>query len=280
MVVYIDILIVVNFVITYFMLVTSSIISGYTYSRKRVVVSSMIGAFFCIYIFVNSKNLPADIAVKLLSLALCSLVAYWNGKLKNYFIQTIYFVILNILITGVFITLSEKTRIVYQQNMFYYMNINPVVLVIASAVIYGAATLLTVVKEQVGASQTYKADIFFKDFKMESISAYYDSGMKIKDVVSNKDIIMISFEKTRDKIPQRMNEDICNFFQGKYDKVNASITPVFFNTVSGGGMVPAIKPDKVVIEEKEIKNILIAFVQNNFSENVTAIFGADIKKQI
>ena len=87
MIIYIDVLIVVNFVITYFILISAAIVSGYTYSRIRVIVSAAIGAIFCLYILEQSNSVFVDTAVKVSSLLLCSLIAYWQGKIKGYFIQ-------------------------------------------------------------------------------------------------------------------------------------------------------------------------------------------------
>ncbi|MBQ6928800.1 MAG: sigma-E processing peptidase SpoIIGA [Oscillospiraceae bacterium] len=280
MIIYIDVLIIVNFVITYFTLISAAIVSGYTYSRSRVVVSSAIGAFFCLYIFVQSNSFFVDTAVKVTSLLLCSLMAYWQGKIKGYFIQTVCFAGLNIMVTGAVMALSVKSRMIYSNNMFYYMDINPLILVTASVFIYAAAVGFSALKEQFSADKMYMMNVEFKDFSLENINAFYDSGLKIKDIVSNKDVLLISFENVRDKLPEKLNTDIYKFLKEEYTDIKTNFVPVFFNTISGDGMMPALKAEKIKLEQKEIRNILVAFVDNGFGENITAIFGTDIKKQI
>lgn len=280
LIVYVDVLIIVNFIVTYFLLVASAVFSGYTYSRTRVFISAVLGALACLYIFVPNDSLFTDISVKTLSLAVCSIVAFWKGKLKNYLLHTICFVVLNVLITGVVLSIAEKSRIIYQNNMFWYIDINPVVLVTASVFIYITAVLLSSARESIGAAAVLMADIFFDNFKFENITAFYDSGLKIKDVVSNKDIVLVSYEKTKEKMPETVSNDIKDFFREKYTDIKTAFVPVFFNTISGSGMIPAVRAEKIEIKNREIKNVLVAFVQDDFSENVTMIYGTGIKKQI
>ena len=56
--------------------------------------------------------------------------------------------------------------------------------------------------------------------------------------------------------------------------------PVFFKTITGEGVVPAIKAEKLILENVKLENILIGFINNDLSENVTAIFGTDIKRKL
>ena len=45
-------------------------------------------------------------------------------------------------------------------------------------------------------------------------------------------------------------------------------------------MIPSVKAEYILINGKKVENILIGFTQNPLSENVKAIFGADIRKQL
>ena len=263
------------------MLIAAAILSGYTYNRKRVLISSVAGAFFCLYIFMPSKNMFIDIAVKIISLMVCSVIAYQRkGKLKNCIVQTLVFAALNILLTGIIITSSVQYKMLYHKNMFFYVDINPVILVTASAVVYIVTTIFSVLKSQFSANELYTADITFRDFELNEIIAFYDSGLKIRDIVSNKDVIITDFEKIKEQLPNSISSDILDFLNEKYSDISTIFIPVFINTVSGSGMLPAIKADKVKINGKEAENILVAFTKNNFSENVAAIFGTGVKKQI
>jgi len=53
-----------------------------------------------------------------------------------------------------------------------------------------------------------------------------------------------------------------------------------FTTLSGNGMLPALKGQYIMVENKRIDNILIAFTKDTLTENIDAIFGAGIKRQL
>lgn len=279
-IVYVDVLLAVNFLITYFLLMSSAVITGYTYSRKRIFIASLMGSLFCLYIFVQYENKHIDFIIKFLSLIICDLIAFGKTNIKKFLLQTVCFVMINMMITGLVMVLSAQSKMIYHNNMFFYFNINPVVLVVSSVIIYFSITVFSMAKEQIYPQKTYNADIVFNNFTISKISAFYDSGFKVKDVISNKDVMIVSVEKISDKIPDELKRDIYNFLDGKYKEIQTIFVPVFFNTITGEGVIPAIKAERLILEDVKINNILIGFVKNKFSENVTAIFGTDIKRQL
>ena len=280
MIIYVDVLIVVNLIITYFMLVTAAVLSGYTYNRKRVIFASVIGALFCLFIFVQNSNAFLGVLVKILSLIICSAVAFWRGKIKGYLVQSICFVLLNILLSGVVLTISYKSKAVLYQNMFFYFDINPVILVLSSALIYLVIIIFSSIKNSFSSDKIYITDLMFRDFSIIGLQAFYDSGLKIKDIVSNKDIMILSYNKIQNHINEELKTDLEKFFAQKYSDIQVPFVPVFYNTISGQGIIPAIKCKKAVIGGSVVENVLAAFVQNDLSDNVSALFGSGIKKQL
>lgn len=280
MIVYIDVLLVINFLITYFLLICSAVLTGYTYSRKRILISSFVGALSCLYIFVQFKNVVLDIMVKSGVLLICSLIAFGRTNLKKLIVQSSCFVLMNVLLTGLVISISVYSPMIYHKNMFFYININPVILTITTLAVYLAAIIFSFIKDKISSDEIYIMNIFFKDFNITEIGAFYDSGLRMKDIISNKDIVLVSFEKVDAVIPQYLKADINNFFNEKYTDIKTMFVPLFFNTVSGEGVVPAVKAEKIIINDVIIENVLIGFVKNNLSENVDAVFGNGIKRQI
>lgn len=280
MVIYVDVLLIVNFIITYYLLLSASLLSGYTHNKKRVIISSATGAIFCLYIFVDINSSFADIAFKIISLFICSVIAFGIKDKKKLAIQMLCYLFLNTMLSGLIYLLSQKSTAIYQNNLFYYFSINPVLLVVSAMVIYLSIMIFELVKDKVSPQKTISMDIFFDSFSITDLSAFHDSGFKLKDIISNKDIVIVSLEKTKEKLPYMLTEDIAYFLKGNYTDVKTAFTPVFFNTLSGSGILPALKCSCILAEGKRIKNILVAFTDNQLSENVEAIFGNDIKKQL
>ncbi len=278
MVIYIDVLLITNFIISYFLLISSAILTGYTYNRKRILFSSVCGAFSCLYIFYTGHIVLLDISVKLVSLFLCVLIAFATPKKKQLIIQGICFVFLNTLLMGIVGVVSKHNSYIYNNNLFFYININPVTLVILTLVVYTCIALFAFAQDKISHKSLYKTDICIDGYWLKNLMLFYDSGFKVKDIISNKNIIMLSFTKIKSKLPDIHKENLSCFLSNEYDKVLCRYIPVFFNTIQGRGMAPAIKAENIIIENKRINNILIAFVDNDFSDGVDGIFGNDIKK--
>ena len=280
LILYIDVLLVTNFIISYFLFMASSVVSGYTFNRIRVLTASAFGALFCLFIFLRTDSVILSVSIKIMTLIICSATAFgWQNK-RGFAIQTLWYIALNMLVTGAVILLSIKNSMVLENNMFFYFDINPVLMVVSSVVIYLFILVFELVKERVSPKRLYNIKLVFSDFKVESITAFYDSGFKVKDIVANKDVIIASYPKLKNFIPENISANIVNFLDGNYALVEYAFVPVFFKTVSGGGMLPAIKAEYIETENRKIKNILVAFTKNELSENVCAIFGDDIKKQL
>lgn len=280
MIIYVDVLIITNFVISYFLLLTASVLSGYTYSRKRIIMSAALGALSCLYIFVQLENPLSDAAVRMVSLLLCAVTAFGYRNKKKFIVQTVYYVVLNALLTGVISALSLKSSAVYHNNMFFYFDINPVELVVLSVLIYVVLCISELVKERISPQKCITLDIYFDSFFIKDVKAFYDSGFKVKDIVSNKDVIAVSYVKLKEYIPPEIQRNIENFMTAQYEEVKCMFVPVIFNTLSGNGMLPAMKAEYIKANDRTIKNIIVAFTDNELSENVDAIFGASVKRQL
>jgi len=280
LIIYVDVLFIVNLVITYFLLIASALISGYAYSRKRIVCAAVLGALCCLYIFVQTDNLFTDIAVKILSLVLCSSMAIGIKNIKKFLIQMLCFVLFNSMLMGVIMLLSVKSAAVYHKNLFFYIDINPVILVLMSVVIYLTIFVFSFIKDETTAQGVTYIDIVLDECVLKNIAAFYDSGCKVRDIVSNRDIVIVSFEDVHGCLPLKLKNDIDCFFSENFKDIKTCFVPVFFNTVLGDGMIPAIKSKEVKFADKTINDVLIAFVKGKLSENVTAIFGTSIKRQL
>jgi hypothetical protein len=59
-------------------------------------MSAFTGALFCLYILISFENLIADVFVKVISLFVCSIIAFGKTKIKKLLLQSGCFVLFNI----------------------------------------------------------------------------------------------------------------------------------------------------------------------------------------
>lgn len=280
MVIYLDVLIVANFIIGYFLLLATAVLSGYTYSRKKIILSALLGALSSVVIFLDIKYMFLDMVIKVSILFICIVVAFGYKSAKKFTVQIMYYIFLNMLLTGMVIFASQKTDIIYQNNMFFYFDINPITLVIFSLIIYAVITVCQLVKEKISTSQTIELSVVFEADTQIKLKAFHDTGFGIKDIINNKDVILVDYSVVKNRLSDGLQKMIEEYFLKGIVQSSEKIVPIFFSTVTGEGSLPAIKAMEVLYNGKSIDNILLALSKNPLSENVEAIFGNDINKQL
>ena len=104
------------------------------------------------------------------------------------------------------------------------------------------------------------------------------------DILGGKAVLLVDYETVKPLLNDTQRENIDNFFKSKDVDARTIITPVFYSTINGNGVLPAIKPDKILILHNnkfcEVKNILVALVKDELSEDVQTIYGKEIQEML
>lgn len=163
---------------------------------------------------------------------------------KNFLKTYLYFYILSIFLGGVMYFLNYTFSYKNKGLVFFSngLSINFIVMFILSPVI-----LYFYIKEkkQKGENQSnyYLVDIYIKDKKYQ-LTGYLDTGNTLKDPYKKRPVII-----TNDKRFQPLIEQ-------------AILVP--YETIGNKGIIKCMKPDKVVIENKEFLNCLIGKSNKEF----------------
>ncbi len=270
--VYIDVLIAVNTIINYFLLKICAILSGAGTNTKRMIISSFTGSLFSLFIFCDLKLL-LSLAIKLLSVVICAAIAF-GIKSKKYFIKNVICLgFINCLVTGFINLFLSDSNYIYINNIFYYININPVMLVIAITFVYFSLYLYDLFFD-INARQREITIGIYIDKSFLKLNGFYDTGFKVKDIIGGRAVMLVAFPEVENHIGENLKNKLSSFFAGNIN--TGKIIPVFYSDVSGGGILPGVKPDKVIYKNKELENILIAFCNKSLGNNVRMIFGKDI----
>ena len=274
--IYLDILFVTNFIINYFILKTTSLGCCFNASTLRMVLSSVFGALFSIIILFD---LPVIVSMllKVLSVLVCVAVAF-GIRLKAF----VYLVATTFLFTGFIAAIFQNSNVVFVKNMQIYLNINPMLLVIAIIVVYATASLSEFIFETSKKEYIYTVEINYCGKAVKGV-AFYDTGFKVKDIVTFKTVMLCSFDFISDILDRQIKEDISIFYNtGTYKE--KGITPVFYSDLNGNGMLPGIRPNKVILSAtrytKTLDNVLLAVSSNKISEDCDVIFGKNINNMV
>jgi len=275
--VYLDVLLVVNFLINYILLKISAHCGKLPYKTVNIILSAAVGALFSV-VMLTDVSPVLSFTVRIISVIICAFVAFGFTTVKC-FIKSILFLLLStFLFTGVIYSFFSHSSFVYVKNCFYYININPILLVGCITVVYIVMQLSEIFFLSKPDINKCQCDVTIENMNF-SVTAFYDSGFSVKDILGHRCVMLCSIPAVRNKLNSDFTAKIESFLKGDIE-IPENIIHVFYSDISGGGILPAVRATKIMINKKEIKNTILAFTDKSFSDDVGIIFGKDILDMI
>lgn len=225
--IYIDELILLNFIIDFLILKSTSKILKLNTTTLKIVLSSVFGEISILYLFINLNNIEL-IIFKLLIGIIMNLIAFGFDDIKEFIKNVIYFYMFSFFLGGALYYLKIESLVKYQ----YYLLLIPLIMNILKYFTYNLKNII---------SLRHKVTIYLKNGKVLYLNGYMDTGNTLKDPYSNKNVIII-------------NKDIDeNFFLVPY------------KTIDNSSLIKCFKPKKVFIDGLgERKDIVVGISNKKF----------------
>lgn len=276
--IYIDVFLITNTLINYFLLKFVCLLSGENPNVKRLIFSAVIGSVLSLSIFFDINGIFALI-IKFLSLTACCAVTF-GVKSKKKFVQNIvYLTAAYTAFGGIITAVSYKTQRIYTNNYNYYININPLLLAGCIGFMYLLVFCFDAVAGGKNKNYRFAAEISGEKFY---INRFYDTGFKVKDIVTGRRVLLCDVNAFKTE-----NGNLYKNLKKRKDfksDLPFVITPVFYSALNKEGALPAFVPDKLRIVtdkgEKRMENVILAVTESNFGDDIQAIFGKDIFKTV
>lgn len=225
--IYIDELIILNFIIDFLILKTTSKILKLNTTTQRIIISSVFGEISLLYLFVNLNNVELTL-FKLLIGIIMNLLAFGYHDIKEFIKNLIYFYMFSFFLGGTLYYLKIESLIKYQ----YYILLIPIIMNILKYFAYNLKNII---------SLRHKVTIYLKNGKVLYLNGYMDTGNTLKDPYSNKNVIII-------------NKDI---------EENYFLVP--FKTIDNSSLMKCFNPKKVFIDGLgERKDIVVGISNKKF----------------
>lgn len=244
MLIYIDLLLILNFWIDFLLLITTNIILKYEVKYTRVFLSALAGSFSTFTIFVNNKIvlLLLKIAISFIMQLICNKYNGFKTLLENVF----YFYLVSIILAGT-IYLFKDLKFGFLENFLILAIATPVILFINKKQI---KKLNSYYKEK------YNVTVFYKNKKYE-FNAYLDTGNLLYDQYKRRPISLIYSKKI------------------KFDYKDGILVPM--ETANNKTILKCIKVEKLIIDNKTINNVLIGLSNKPFEiQDINMILHKDI----
>ena len=257
--VYVDLVLVLNFLFDTLILITTAYILKRNVKTINFILGGLIGSLSTLFLFFNINSLELFIYKVILSI-LMNIITFSYKNIKYTLKNIFYFYIVSIILGGFLYFVNINMSYKHNGYIFYNTkNVNILILVIISPIIL-KLYFIQIKDFKTNISNYYKVKIYLNSHVI-NVSAYLDTGNNLKDPYLNRPVLILNKKK--------MIYDINEF----------RMILVPYNTIDNNGLLECIIPDKVEIKGNVLKNVLIGISNNKiYLDGVDLILNNNIKE--
>ncbi len=249
MVIYIDVLFLINLYVTYFELLSVCIFTHNKISVIRMIVSSVIGGLFSFIIFLPDESVLISTVIKLVS---CVIISFVAMGFKDFFKNTVFLLLVNFIFSGLMLCLW---LFVAPLDMFYsngtmYFDIDGLAIIISTSIAYFVIKGIRFFLDRNGKTDKKYFLEIHNNGSVISLSALADTANGLVDYFSGTPVVICKKENCKEIVPECL-ENISDYAGNINTESMKGIRILPFSTISGEGFVYAFKVDKIIIREIE-----------------------------
>ena len=191
-VIYVDVLIAVNILVTYIMVVCTRVVVKNETHKWGLVLAVFFGGASSLVIFWENMPFLFSIAFKFLGVIAISVLAFFPRSKKVFIKTTLAFLFVNFLFGGVmyFVEVTFNPSNIFYMNGTVYFDISVLFLASMTLICYGLLLAFDFFLRKRSSEKTlYKATIYFRD-KSISLKALYDTGNHLNDGIEGKPVVI------------------------------------------------------------------------------------------
>ena len=236
-VIYADVLVIINFYVTYFLLCATALLSKSEINRVRFMISSFLGGAYSLSILLPEVSVALSCALKLGALIVPVIIGFKIRSTVSLLKLCLCFVLCNFVFAGLMMALWY---FVHPSGMYFnttvlYLDIDILSLVIFTVVCYGFVRVFEFFfRTRAPINTIFYCEVML-DGKSYMLKAFLDTGNNLADPFSSKPVIIADKSIFNEKI---QGED---FSEGR-------LRYVLCTTVSGKSLLPSFVPDAVHIK--------------------------------
>lgn len=246
-VIYVDVLLVVNFFITFLLLLVTQKLAKQNFKLVRLVTASFAGAAYSLIILADRLPAAVNILGRLIAACVIVLIAFKLSTFRCFVKDTALFFLSNFIFVGIIagMWMIFKPSGIAVRNGAVYFDISAPVLLLSALFAY----LISIAAVRIYNGKTAKNELYRLRVSYNGeetvFFAFADSGNNLREPFSNSPVIVAD----------------SSLFKGAQC---SRLIPV--STVSGEGVLAAFKPDSVVVSTSrataQLKDVYIALSDN------------------
>ena len=283
MVIYLDVLILINLYVTYFQILAVSVFTHRKSICYRKLSAAGIGAVASLSIFIPQEMVLTLTLLKIFLCALIAFVAFGYTGFRAYAVSVLFLMLVSFVFSGLMLCVwlfAAPMKMLFINGTVYF-GIDTMTIILSTCAAYGVVRIIRYILDKNGKTDGKYTVIIKNNGRECRLSALADSGNGMVDCFSGLPVIVCRRDMCADVSPPAIemienNSDISDI--GTQMIKGVRIMP--FSTVGKGGLICMFKAESVVIddetnEEKYPVNALIGIVIGGRQE-YEAIFNPKI----
>ncbi len=266
-IIYVDVLIVINIFVNYFLLLASSAFLHIKSKRYRLLIGAVIGGFASIIIFLNNLHPLILLAFKML-LCICIVVSAFGFQSVRMLCRTcLVFIAVSFAFAGIMMLIftTFTPNGMYYKNGVVYFDISALLLCLCCVVAYFIVSGI----EHFTSRRVLKKEIYPLYVKVGSnealLNAFVDSGNKLCDPFTNKRVIVCELPSLFGVLPSDVTQRILDTSIPDIEKALGTMWEhklklIPYKAVGKDGFLLAFSPELIYIQKEKEKITLDALI--------------------
>jgi len=263
-VVYVDVLLIINYIINLLLVLCTAKISGIKPQRRKIVAAALFGSLCSLTIFLPFLGFFAELLLKLAISALIVRIAMPYDSAREYLRRWFAFFAVNFFFAGsmlgIWMAFTPQWMMYY--NGVVYFDISTISLIGATI----AAYLLLSLMSRVSRAGRLQGDLckvrIYLGERMCELSGLIDSGNSLSEPFSGMPVMVCWLEEVRQLMSPQVADCIMNGDFSGLLELDIPFRLVPYSAVGGGGVLPAFTPDKLIVRDKQgahrVENVYVA----------------------
>jgi stage II sporulation protein GA (sporulation sigma-E factor processing peptidase) len=256
--VYVDVLLVLNYIINMLLLMCAAKLAGRSPARRRIVAAALFGSVSSLTIFLPSMGFAVEFLARLAISGGIILIAFRWMSAKTFFKELFLFFAVSFFFAGImlglWLLLKPNGMLFY--NGIVYFDISFISLIVATVAAYAVLSLF----HRFSRNGRIKPDIYrvfvYLGNTVVALNGLVDSGNALCEPFSGLPVMVCGLEDVESLLPDGAvrairSENYTNI-EGKAPFFRA----IPYSDVSGSGVIPAFRPDRIELHTKRGKKVV------------------------
>lgn len=288
--VYLDVVLIENFIMNYIIVFSTAIISKSNINHIKIGIASFIAGIYSILNYVCELDDIINLFIKILISIMIVLIGLDGTKLKIILKQLILFYLVSFTFGGVsfmLLFLINPSEIVFENGLL--VGTYPIKVTIIGGILgfIVIRCVSYVIKDRLKTkSMLCDLEIFYKG-NYKKLKTMIDTGNLLKEPISQKDVIIVEKNSLRGIVSDDILDNLDNIIQGKWlyssdDIYSYKLKVIPFSSLGNdNGLLLGFRPDyiKILDDGEYIRNDVIIGIYNGSlcrSNLYTSLIGLDI----